>query len=105
MEDFKENVIEFFYNAKQATVTFTQGRYITRIKELAKKKPDECQITNTNPDGSIVAHIPVSWIRINPNMELSDERREKLAEHMRQIRAEQLCDVNEELVEMGKNPF
>lgn len=99
MENFKENVIEFIQNEKTATVSFCQGRYITRIKELAKKKPDECQITNTNPDGSIVAHIPVSWIRINPNMELSDERREEMAERMRQLRAEQLCESNEVLVE------
>lgn len=102
MEDFKENVIEFLYNSKTATVTFTQGRYISRIKELAKKKPDECQITNTNPDGSIVAHIPVSWVRINPTQELSEEEKLARSERMRQLRAEQLADVNESLAEEGE---
>lgn len=77
MEGFNENVIEFIRDEKTATVSFTQGRYITRIKELAKQKPDECKIVYTNKDGSIVAHIPTSWIKINPSRELSDEVKEK----------------------------
>ena len=85
MDDFKENVIEFVKDSKTATVTFCQGRYISRIKELAEKRPDECQITATNKDGSIVAHIPTSWIRINPTLELSDEQKEKLAERARHM--------------------
>ena len=83
MDDFKENVIEFVKDGKQATVSFTQGRYITRIKELAEKRPDECQITATNKDGSIVAHIPTSWIKINPTKELTDEQRAALSERAR----------------------
>jgi hypothetical protein len=85
MDDFKENVIEFLLNDKTATVTFTQGRFITRIKELAKRKPDKCQITAENADGSIVAHIPTSWVKINPEKELSEEQREKFAERARQM--------------------
>ena len=101
----KENVIEFMLDEKTATVTFTQGRYITRIKELAKKKPDECQITRTNRDGSIVAHIPVSWVRINPNMEISEERKKELADRMRKLRAEQLADVSEDFMNEPEYPF
>ena len=85
MDDFKENVIEFLYNQKVATVTFTQGRFITKIRRLAESHPNECQITATNKDGSIVAHIPTSWIRINPTLELSDEQKEKLAERARHM--------------------
>ena len=105
MEDMRENVIEFLQNEKIATVTFTQGRYITRIKDLAEKKPDECQITHTNRDGSIVAHIPVSWIRIKPNMELSEERKKELSERMRKLRAEQLADVSEDFMNEPEYPF
>ena len=36
-----------------------------------------------NLDGSIVAHIPVSWIRINPNLQLTEEQREERAVAMR----------------------
>ena len=41
----KENVIEFMKDAKTATVTFSQGRYITKIKNLAEKYPDKVEIT------------------------------------------------------------
>ena len=83
MDDFKENVIEFLQNDKRATVTFCQGRYVSRIKKLAEEHPEECQITDVNKDGSIVAHIPVNWIRINPTKQLSEERLEFLREHAR----------------------
>ena len=58
MDDFKENVIEFLLNDKMATVTLCQGRFVSKVKELAKKYPDEVKITHANSDGSIVAHIP-----------------------------------------------
>ena len=78
MDDFRENVIEFVQNDKTATVTFCQGRFISRIKELAEKFPEECQITAENSDGSIVAHIPTKWVRINPTKQLSEEQLENL---------------------------
>lgn len=85
MESFNENVIEFLRDSKTATVTFSQGRYITRIKELAEKRPDDVQIMHENKDGSIVAHIPTSYIKINPTMELSEEQRQKRSDIMRAI--------------------
>lgn len=78
-----ENVIEFLENQEVATCTFSQGRYKTRIKKLAADHPQECQIVAENEDGTLVAHIPVEWIRINPGMELTGEQREKRAEQAR----------------------
>jgi hypothetical protein len=60
----EENVIEFLRGTETATVTFSQGRYITRIEKLAKKHPDKVQIVARNKN-SIVAHIPVKAIKIN----------------------------------------
>lgn len=82
-----ENVIEFLRGQKTATVTFSQRRYINRIKKLAKKRPDECEIKKINSDGSIVAHIPTKWIRINPPrvIILSEEERIKRRERFLQI--------------------
>lgn len=87
MDDFKENVIEFLHNERQATVTFTQGRYITRIKELSKRFPAECQITKENEDGSIVAHIPTRWVKINPPKIFSDEHLEVLRDRCKDMSA------------------
>lgn len=84
-DEISENTIEFVRDSKRATVTFSQGRYITRIKKLAESHPEECQIVAMNKDGSICAHIPVKWIRINPSMNLTEERRERLSEHARNV--------------------
>ena len=79
-----DNVIEWLRNSPTATVTFCQGKYITKIRKLAERFPDECEILAENEDGSILAHIPVKWIKINnPRREISDEEREELAERMR----------------------
>jgi predicted N-acetyltransferase YhbS len=83
-----ENVIEFLRGSKVATVTFTQGRYITKIKKLAEKYPDKVQIVAENKDGSIVAHIPVSAIKINiiEGRELTEEEKKIARERLRSYR-------------------
>lgn len=80
-----ENVIEFIRGAETATLTFSQGRYISKIRKLAKSRPDECQIVAENKDGSIMAHVPVSWVKISPKREvnMTEERRKQLAEILR----------------------
>ena len=81
-----ENVIEFIENEKRATVTFSQGRFKTRIRKLAVEHPEECQIVKENKDGSLLAHIPVSWVKISPPKEVSDEHRERARQNMLRMR-------------------
>lgn len=83
LDDYgNENVIEFLKGQSKATVTFSQGRYKTRVKKLAEKFPEECNIIAENQDGSICAHIPVAWVRINPPMSLTEEQRQHRAKLM-----------------------
>ena len=83
-----ENVIEFVKNADTATVTLCQGRYVSKLIRLAKEHPDDVHICKENTDGSIVAHVPVSYIKLSapPKRELTDEQRAELAERMRNAR-------------------
>lgn len=85
MDRCNENVIESLKDQERATVTFSQGRYKGRIKKLAAKHPEECQITARNKDGSIVAHIPVEWVRINPGKNLTKEQKESLSTRARNV--------------------
>ena len=78
-----ENCIEWHKDQEQASMTLSQRRVISRVEKLAASRPEECQIVARNPVGSIYAHIPVSWIRINPGMQLSEEQREEKAAAMR----------------------
>ncbi len=81
--DNVENGIEFVQGARTATAQFSQGRFKTRIRKLAEKYPEECRILAENPDGALLAHIPVEWIRINPGLVLTEEQKRKKAETMR----------------------
>lgn len=81
-----ENAIEFIKHSKRATVTFSQPRYISRIKKLAEKYPEECKIVSVDriPDeGEILcAHIPTAWVRINPGKDLTEEQRNAIGKRL-----------------------
>lgn len=82
-----ENVIEWLNGQDKVTVTIAaNGRFRKKIIKLAEDRPDECDVI-INKDGSICAHIPLDWIRINPTRELSEAQKEVL-ERMHQIRLE-----------------
>lgn len=80
-----ENVIEFIKGQDRATLTLTQGRFITKIKYLAGKYPTECDFKE-NPDGSVLCHIPVSWLHISKiTRSITEEQREDLANRIREL--------------------
>ena len=84
MADERENAIEWINGQNRVTVTLSQGRYISKVKKLAMKFPDEVQIVKENEDGTLLAHIPLNYIKINrANRDLTEEEREELAERAR----------------------
>ncbi len=104
-----ENVIEWIRNSKVATISFSQKRFITKIKKLAEKHPEQIQIVYENKDGSIVAHIPVSAIHLSivKRKELTDEQRQQAIERMklarekrygnRELTSEELAEIEDEI--------
>lgn len=88
MDGSNENTIEFMTNDTRATLSFSQGRYKSVIRKLAKKHPEYCQIVAENKDGSICAHVPVFWLRISPPKQYTDEQRQRMGERLRQNRSE-----------------
>lgn len=95
MDKCTENVIEFLKDQQTATVTFSQGRYKTRIRKLAKRYPEECEIIAVNADGSICAHIPVSWVKIAPLRTVSESQREQSSERMKDYHAKRTAIMDE----------
>ena len=84
--DIPENAVEWLKGRTVATVTLAGRTALNgRVRKLAKQKPEKVQITDENADGTIVAHIPVSWIKINPEKELTEAEREKLQAHARKV--------------------
>ena len=83
-----ENVIEFLNGQKRTIVTLSQGRYKTKVEKLAKERPDECKILARNPDGTILAHVPTSRVKISPprKVEMSEDRKEELRKQLANAR-------------------
>ena len=84
MADLRENAIEWINGQERVTVTLSQGRYISKVKRLAEKFPEEVDIVKENEDGTLLAHIPLNYIKINrASRDLTEEEREELAERAR----------------------
>ena len=82
----RENVIGWFKDSEIATVTFSQGRYISKIKKLAEKYPDDVKVLE-NVDGTILAYNPVKAIHISiRNTELSEEQKKVRSERLKKAR-------------------
>lgn len=64
MDRLQENLIEWITGSKVATVTFSQKKYINRIKKMAEKYPESVIIEAENDDGSVTAHIPIKAVHL-----------------------------------------
>lgn len=80
MDSVTENVIEWIRGQQIAILTLARGSLVTRVKKLAEQRSEECQIIAQNEDGSILAHVPVKWLRIKPTLTLSEEEKERRKE-------------------------
>lgn len=74
----RDNTVEWYTGQTIVTVTASQRKYVNKIKRLSEKRPDEVKITKQNIDGSIVAHMPLSYIKISPPKKVSAEQRERM---------------------------
>ena len=80
-----ENVIEWLRGQNTVAVTFCNGsKFYNKLQKLSKSHP-EVQI-KINKDGSMFAHIPLSWVKISPPRKLTDEQRQKASERLKKIR-------------------
>ena len=81
--NLKENCIYWLNNDKVATVNFCQGRYISKIKQLAEKYPEKVKI-RSEKNGVLVATVPKSAIHVTiREVNLTDEQREAMSERAR----------------------
>lgn len=62
--DMKENVIEWLTGDDTVTATFTQKKFINRLRRMSRTHGELVEITHENPDGSIVCKFPLRAIHI-----------------------------------------
>ena len=87
----RETIITFNEAEKTAGVYTHNGRLLRQLEQLAKDRPDECQLERVCRDGSAADYIvPKSWIKIRPKRILSEEERERLSEAGKKLAAARL---------------
>jgi esterase/lipase superfamily enzyme len=90
MADLRENSIEWITGEKRVTITITQPRLISRVMSLSEKYPDEVEIVKVNTDGTLLAHIPLSYIKINHvERKITEEQKAQLVERLSNARDSQ----------------
>ena len=76
---FDENVTLFEHvpaDGKVFIVTAAEPWSVTMIQRLKKQRPDEVNITHVNKDGSLVAELPLAWMKIKPKKVATESQRE-----------------------------
>lgn len=88
-----ENVIEWLDDEDTISVTFHQKRFVNKIKRLANID-ENVTILAENQDNSILAHLPISYLKLSPKRKdnISVERKAELAERMKTIRPRSKSD-------------
>lgn len=75
-----EFAIEWVRSQKVATVTFPNNTGMkSKLIKYAEEYPDEVNYIE-NKDGSVVGHVPSSWIKIRPKKNLSEEQKDAIRE-------------------------
>lgn len=81
--ELQENVLEWTTGQRNIAVTFSEAKYIRKIKELAEKYPDDVKIIAENKDGSIFAHIPKSALKLNiVKRDMTEEQRKAIGKRL-----------------------
>jgi len=62
-------------DGKVFIVTAAEPWSVTMIQRLKKQRPDDVHITHVNKDGSLVAELPLDWMRIVPKRETTETQR------------------------------
>ena len=96
-ETSSECAMEWVRGDKTATVTFpSANRFNSKIRHLAEEYPEEVKIRHENHDGSLVATIPVRFIKIGAPRKLSEEQKAEMAERLKIARDKQNNSIPEE---------
>lgn len=82
MSDIRETVYEHCSGDSTFTMTAAERWSIAMIYRLKERFPEQVDIRHTNPDGSMVVHLPFEWMRIVPKKKsnLTDEQKQALSE-------------------------
>lgn len=90
-----EFTIEWIKGSEYAGVTAPSGSALkSKLFKLAQSHPNEVQILAENEDGSVFAHIPVSYVKISPPKQMSEEQKVAASERFKAMWEEKKENAN-----------
>lgn len=90
-----EFCIEWLRSGEYAGVTTPSSTALkSKLMRLTKERPDEVKVMAENKDGSAFFHIPISYIKVSPPRQVSEEQREAAGERFRRMREEKKMEGN-----------
>ena len=75
----KENAIEWITGQRTITVTLSHSKYVNKVKQLADTHK-EVKILAENDDGTILAKLPIKYLKLSAPRHVSEEQREQMRE-------------------------
>lgn len=66
MTDIRETAIDHVAGEDFASLYTSEVKWINLIRKLKEQYPDEVEIKHVNEDGSMLVHIPASWMKVKP---------------------------------------
>lgn len=84
-----EFAINWIKGADYAEITVPSGTALkSKLLKYAEERPEEVNHVIVNKDGSMVCHVPVSFIKVSPPRKVSDKQRETARERFVKMWAE-----------------
>ena len=83
-----ETVFEHLDGKDTWTISTDERTWKNRLVKLAEQHPTEAECVAVNRDGSVMYHVPASWVKIRPprKVNMTDEQRAALAERLKSAR-------------------
>lgn len=91
--DYKEFSIYWIKGENKASITLPSASSLGRkILRLAESHPGEVKIDKINDDDSIMAHVPVKYIKVSPPRNLTEEQRAAAKERLLAARVKKISE-------------
>lgn len=96
-QDYRENGVEWLNGQDTVTFSFSQKKFINKVRSLAEKYPDEVKIYAENNDGSITGNLPLKFVKISAPRQVSmdDEKKAILVERLQHSRQTKVKEEKE----------
>ncbi len=83
-----ETVFEHLDGKDTWTISTDERTWKNRLVKLAEQNPAEVECVAVNRDGSVMFHVPASWVKVRPprKVNMTDDQQSALAERLKLAR-------------------